>query len=115
VRANREKQLANTSARILTRVRHKCKKHDIPFDLDLWDIVVPTYCPILGHELIDRVGQSKGGNRNTISVDRKDPSKGYVKGNIGIISRRANLLKSNLTIGEVRKLLSYMEAASVDQ
>jgi hypothetical protein len=40
-----------------------------------------------------------GSNRsnNSPSIDRFDNSKGYVKGNVWIISDRANRLKSNLS------------------
>ena len=42
------------------------------------------------------------------SIDRKDSSKGYVKGNVAIISRRANLLKNNATIAELKAVLAFM-------
>src|SRR5271165_3286150 len=36
---------------LLERIRAKCKKNNIPFDLDINDLVIPTHCPILGMPL----------------------------------------------------------------
>src|SRR3546814_964305 len=97
-------QLSKTERRIHARLKSRAKKDGIPFNLDVSDIIVPPVCPILGTPLVDRTGLKAGGTYNTPSIDRKDPTLGYVKGNIGVISRRANLLKNNITIDEVRRL-----------
>ena len=41
---------------------------------------------------------------NSPSIDRIDPSKGYTKDNVWVISRRANTIKSNATVDEVEKV-----------
>ena len=38
-----------------------------------------------------------------------DSSKGYIKGNIQVISFKANRLKNNGTIEEFKKIISYIE------
>ncbi len=50
---------------------------------------------------------SRGNNYSTL--DRVVPSLGYVKGNVRVISFRANRLKNNATIDEIRAILAYME------
>lgn len=40
------------------------------------------------------------------SLDRLDSSKGYVKGNVRVISKRANQLKNNATVEEMRMVLA---------
>lgn len=40
------------------------------------------------------------------SIDRIIPELGYTKGNIRVISNRANLLKSNATIEELQKVIN---------
>ena len=76
------------------------------------DIIIPTHCPVLGIPLVAKVGQGRK-NRHEIgdspTIDRVDNSKGYVPGNICVISGRANHLKSNATIQEVEAILRYMK------
>jgi cupin superfamily acireductone dioxygenase involved in methionine salvage len=43
------------------------------------------------------------------SIDRIDNTRGYIKDNIIIVSRRANILKKDATIDELRKLANYYE------
>ena len=110
-KARREKFSSNFYERkILSRIKSKCKAKGIPFNLEPDDIVIPTHCPILGIELVCHVkGKTKGYNPEAASVDRIDPKKGYVKGNIRIISARANLLKNDATLDELRLVLADLE------
>jgi len=90
--------------RILTRIKSRAKRDGIQFDLDLEDIIVPIKCPVLGIQIITipRGGCNQYGSP---SVDRIIPELGYTKGNIRVISGRANLLKSNATVEELEKVL----------
>ena len=78
----------------------------MPFTIKAADIVVPTHCPILGLPLYSTLGK-KGGGPNSPSLDRIEPALGYVPGNIVVISNRANRLKSDATIEELRKIASF--------
>lgn len=89
--------------RIYHRVKARAKEKNLDFDLDLSDIVIPDKCPVFNHEFI------YNDTDWTYSVDRKDPIKGYVKGNIMIISNKANRAKNNLSIDEFKLVLAYME------
>ena len=42
-------------------------------------------------------------------IDRIDSSKGYVKGNVRVISKRANTLKNNATIEELELVLKDLK------
>jgi hypothetical protein len=42
-------------------------------------------------------------------LDRVDNTKGYVKGNVIVVSRRANVLKKDATLNELRQLADYYE------
>ena len=86
-------------------------RNDIPFDIDQSDIVFPDKCPVLGITM----SRYDGSFGSSPSIDRVDPDKGYVKGNICVISSRANKLKSNGTIAEIRAVLKYMEKMDADK
>lgn len=75
------------------------------------DIVLPEKCPLLGIPLIYLVG--KGVNWSAPSLDRKDTSKGYIPGNVWIISRLANTMKSLANTEQLKtfaiNILKYIE------
>lgn len=58
--------------------------------------------------LITRARDS-GSRESRPSLDRFIPANGYVIGNIRVISFRANRIKSDATLEEMRRVLSYME------
>lgn len=72
--------------------------------LKIWP--VDNKCPALGIPL------QKGTEitlPNSPSLDRIDSTKGYIPGNIAIISHRANSIKSNGTADELDRIADYME------
>lgn len=97
----------NPQGTILKRIKQRAKKKGLEFNLTKEDIIIPEICPVLGIRL--QVGNKKGIEPNAPSVDRIDNSKGYVKGNIKIISWRANSLKKDASIEEFEKILQYMK------
>jgi hypothetical protein len=94
----------------LRNCKNRAKLLGVAFNLTAEDIVVPEFCPVLGIKL--EWGHSKNNGffaSNTPSLDRRDPKKGYVKGNVFVMSNRANILKRDGTLAEFRKLVAYME------
>lgn len=91
---------------MLQNARTRARAAGVPFILSVQDIVVPSHCPILGLPLFQVLGK-KGGGDNSPSLDRVIPEKGYVPGNIIVISNRANRLKSDATIAELRDIASF--------
>lgn len=75
----------------------------LPFAIEPDDIVIPTICPVLGLPLTPN-----GARDNRPSLDRIIPGNGYVRGNIAVISFRANRIKSDSTIDEMIAILAYM-------
>jgi len=87
------------------------KQRGIPFTITWQDLgEVPAVCPVLG---IPLVRSSDCQSPNNPSLDRVDNRYGYVLGNVHIISYRANVLKSNATADELRRILAYMEEYDV--
>jgi len=82
---------------ILFRCRNSASVRKIEFNLEKSDIIIPEYCPLLGLKL-----QYDADYWNTPSIDRIDSSKGYVKGNIWIISRKANTMKQDVSIDKLK-------------
>jgi hypothetical protein len=83
----------------------------IEFTINFGDIDFPTHCPILGIEL-DYFSEN-GWSENSPSFDRLNSFLGYVKGNVAIISMRANRLKNNGTAEEHEKIAKFMRNASL--
>jgi hypothetical protein len=88
----------NLARSLLIECRTRAKKRGVAFDLTADDLVIPKVCPVLGIEL---GVAAKTHAQNSPSVDRIDPSQGYIKGNIAIISWKANRLKSDCDDPEV--------------
>ena len=61
---------------------------------------LPERCPILDIELIKNDSKRLG---NSASLDRVDNNKGYIKGNVRVISFKANHMKANASIQELLK------------
>lgn len=78
--------------KMFRRAKARAKERGLEFNLDHSDISIPTHCPVLGVELVCHKGRS-GGNPNSPALDRIDNSKGYVKGNVMVVSHRANMMK----------------------
>jgi hypothetical protein len=70
----------------------------LKFNLEKDDIKVPDYCPVLGIKL-EKSG--KHINENSPTLDKIVPSLGYVKGNVCVMSQRANRLKNDASIDEL--------------
>jgi hypothetical protein len=90
-----------------TRAKYRAKKQGKDFTIDVSDIFIPTVCPILGIPLVVQAG--KGHYDNTPSLDRIDNSKGYVKGNVAVISQKANQLKNWGSLEDFEKIVEYIK------
>ncbi len=97
--ALKEDRLNNPEKYILIRARSRAKERGLEFDLEIEDILIPSHCPILNTPL--EVNSPK--REFSISIDRIDSSRGYTKDNIWIISGKANVMKNNASLEELRK------------
>jgi hypothetical protein len=93
----------NPERRILSIIKYRAKQKNMEFNLEPEDIKIPETCPIFNYPLLKQLdNKGKFGPRdNSPSVDRIDNTKGYVKGNIQIISNKANSMKSSATPEEL--------------
>lgn len=81
---------------LLYQIKASAKKRNLEFNLTIDDIIITEVCPYLNINLTKIVGD--GLLDTAPSVDRIDSSKGYIKGNVRIISHLANKMKSNVSI-----------------
>lgn len=72
------------------------------------DIPLPKFCIYLGIELDYTAPSKRASGRiwNGPNIDRIDPTKGYILGNIQVISDLANRMKTNAT---VEQLIAFAE------
>lgn len=85
------------------RAKISAEKRGLQFNLDPSDIVYPDFCPVLGIRI--EQNSIKGPIDSSPSLDRIFPERGYVKGNIRVISQRANRIKNDSTSEELEKVL----------
>lgn len=96
--------------------RNRAKQTGIIFDIAPDDVIVPEICPILKIPLIQDTEFIRNSESHTSqmklpnypSIDRIIPELGYVKGNIAVISWRANNIKSNTTLQELESVVEWL-------
>lgn len=92
---------------VLHNIKTRAKKQGVPFELTAEDLVTPEFCPVLGIRL-ERSTNPKGGVTDCApTVDRLIPELGYIKGNIIIVSHKANRIKNNATVEELETVARF--------
>lgn len=112
------------TAMLVRKARSRAKEKNLPFDIDLDYIRAmagenaqfASHCPILG---IPLEWSCRRSNKSiplpgSPSLDRIVPERGYVKGNIWIISHRANAIKNNATHEELKLVTKAVGEAIVN-
>ena len=95
---------------LLNAARRRARDKKLEFDIEISDINIPTMCPILDIP-IHRVyteGKKAGPTPNSPSLDRIDNNKGYVKGNVQVISHLANTMKASATEEQLIKFAQWI-------
>lgn len=92
---------------MLGRARARAKAFGLPFDLELSDIRIPTHCPALGLELTHRNGRGAHPLPSSASLDRIVPERGYVKGNVVVVSYLANTIKNQASLAQLEAVTAF--------
>ena len=82
----------------INALRLRAEAKGIPFDITHKDVECPEECPILKVPLI----RGEKNRKYSPSVDRMSANIGYLKGNVRIISRLANSMKSDASPEEIK-------------
>jgi len=104
--ARRAKRAINPAPNMWMIAKTRAKRRGIEFTIKREDVVVPPRCPVLDIEL--KVGDGRA-TPNSPTLDRIDNSKGYVAGNILVVSFRANTIKNDATLKELRAVADFYE------
>lgn len=97
--------------RLIYAARRRAKKQGLAFSITESDIVIPSSCPIFGTPFTNGTRTER---RLSASLDRIDSSKGYVPGNVMVISWRANDLKGDATLEELKTLVRFYELRAME-
>jgi hypothetical protein len=108
-RRSKERNPERTWAGYATRdARNRAKKKNVPFNItiDYVESILTPKCPVYGTQF------QWVGNRKILpispSLDRIDPAKGYVEGNVVIISSKANNIKSAYKAADLYKVADWL-------
>jgi hypothetical protein len=71
----------------------------VAFSISVQSITIPAVCPILSIPIV--LGERR--SDNSPSLDRLVPEKGYVPGNVRVISDKANRLKGDRTLRQLQQ------------
>jgi len=107
---SREYRMKNPERIIQQHAKERAKRKGLEFNIEVSDVIIPILCPILGIPIVKNISESraKGPNANSPSLDRIDNSKGYIKGNVTIISHKANTMKHNATPLELIRFAEWV-------
>jgi hypothetical protein len=110
--ATREWAAKRPGIYLFYNARQRAKKLGLPFNIEPSDIVIPAVCPVLGIPIEATVRGRRGFHPNSPSLDRIVPELGYVKGNVCVISMRANWIKRDATAEELFLIAEYVARAT---
>lgn len=91
---------------LLHHAKRRARLAGYESNLELSDITIPKNCPLLGVPLLK---SKRAISENSPTIDRVNPNGGYMKGNVWVVSQRANRMKSNMTVGDMKHFISIIE------
>ena len=98
---------------MLSNAKKRAKSKGWEFSLELVDIVIPEFCPLLPNIQLNQSGQEHYTlGPNSPTLDRKDNSKGYTRDNVWVISWKANTIKSSSSLEELETLVINLRTHS---
>ena len=90
---------------LLQSAKRRAKAAGIPCTITAKDIFIPEVCPVFGWPLKKNEGKLAD---TSPSLDRIDPSLGYVPGNVQVISNKANVMKNNASREQLIKFAEWV-------
>ena len=108
LKRRRELHRINPKVRGFSSSKERSKKIGVPFGFKSSKELpnIPLICPVLNIPMFAGDGKSTD---NSPTLDRIDNTKGYIKGNVQWLSRKANQMKSNANFKEIEMLYNFMK------
>ena len=97
----RKRREDNPEHRLLKSAQGSAIKRGLDFNIEISDVVIPEMCPILKVPMLRFTDYAP-------SIDRIDNNLGYVKGNVQVISRKANSMKYSATATELLSFATWV-------
>lgn len=107
-RAHKKYHAQDLRTRLVYIAKCKAKLKNLPFDLVPEDLENTTHCPVFGTQL-ERFSP-KGSRLNMATLDQIVVGKGYVKGNVIIVSFLANMVKSCASPDQIMQVAKFYRA-----
>lgn len=107
-----QRERTDPRVRLLRAARERAKTLGVPFAISLEDIHVPHICPALGIPLVQGLGKPHAGSP---TLDRVIPTLGYVRGNVAVISYKANAMKQDADPEQLRRVATWLDSVSQSQ
>lgn len=101
---HRKYRRANIADQLIRTARTRAKASGLKFNLRRGDIEIPKYCPALGIPL--KVGPGVL-HHNSPTLDRVECRKGYVRGNVMVVSYLANAIKRDAKPEQIMKVAVF--------
>lgn len=98
LQGKRESHKRNIVHNMWKRAKSRAEKYGYDFNIEESDIIIPEVCPLLGIKIFCG---DKDDYESSPSLDRIDNSKGYIKGNVWVISKKANSMKNSASAKEL--------------
>lgn len=111
----RAKRNANPIATYYVAKRSWCKARGIPFTVSqsYLESIWTGVCPVFG--IAVALGANGNGSHHSAHLDRLDPALGYVEGNVAWISGRANRIKYDASLEELKQLVTWVERVTTSR
>jgi hypothetical protein len=100
----REKHKQNPLVMMCRQAKTRARKRGLEFNISPEKLSIPSICPVLGIPLFVSSGSAC---YNSPTLDRIDNSKGYIDGNVVIVSFKANTIKNAASVEELKKVFTF--------
>lgn len=92
----------NPVQKMFNGAKSRASERGILFTITVADLDVPKVCPVFGLPFARKTQMA-------MSIDRIDPTLGYVTGNVQVISKLANLMKNNATPKQLKQFAAWVD------